>query len=54
MRSRDDKGPRSWIRSLLGASLHLGVVFHLSRRYDQAVEEVRQTINMDPNFWLAH
>jgi tetratricopeptide (TPR) repeat protein len=31
----------------------VGVVFHHARQYDQAIEQHRKVIDMDPNFWFA-
>ncbi len=31
-----------------------GYTFHLARRYDQAIEQLRKTLEMDPNFHPAH
>jgi TolB-like protein len=32
----------------------LGVVFNFARQYDQAIEQYRKTIELDPNFFLPH
>jgi eukaryotic-like serine/threonine-protein kinase len=32
----------------------LGEVFRFARRPDQAIEQYQKSIQMDPNFWLAH
>ena len=31
-----------------------GEAFRFARRPDQAIEQYQKTIQMDPNFWLAH
>lgn len=32
----------------------LGQSFYLARRYDLAVNQLRTTLDLDPNFWVAH
>jgi Flp pilus assembly protein TadD len=32
----------------------LGQSLYFARRYDEAVEQLRNTLDMDPNYWLAH
>src|SRR5260370_3650599 len=32
----------------------LGNVYLMARRYDDAVNQLRQTLQMDPHFWYAH
>jgi tetratricopeptide (TPR) repeat protein len=31
-----------------------GMVLYLCRRYDDAIEQCRSALKMDPNFYLAH
>jgi len=38
----------------LDVNTHLGVSLTFARRYDQALEQLRKTVDMEPNFWLAH
>jgi tetratricopeptide (TPR) repeat protein len=32
----------------------LGQTLYLARRYDQAINQLRTTIDLDPTFWVAH
>lgn len=32
----------------------LGLAFFFGRRYDQAIEQFKSTIDLNPDFWLAH
>src|SRR5262249_12016418 len=38
----------------LSANSSLGWVYHFSRRYDEAIEQYRKTIELDPNFFLTY
>jgi len=31
-----------------------GALLYLARRYDEAVERLQRTLELDPNFWVAH
>jgi eukaryotic-like serine/threonine-protein kinase len=35
-------------------NLVLGLAFGMSRQYDSAIEQLKQTIQMDPDFWYGH
>ena len=38
----------------LGINANVGLVFYWARQYEQAVEQLEKTIELDPNFGLAH
>jgi eukaryotic-like serine/threonine-protein kinase len=35
-------------------NLILGQSLYFARRYDEAIEQLRKTLELDPNFWIAH
>jgi TolB-like protein len=36
------------------ANTTLGWAFYFGRQYDQAIEQFKKTLEIDPHFWLAH
>ena len=32
----------------------MGRIYHFARRYDEAIEQLRKTLEMDPSFYYAH
>jgi TolB-like protein len=52
--SAKSNGPESLIHSTISWSLNLGYIYYFARQYSQAVEQFKQTLEMDNNLGNAH